>query len=55
MNALECPKSFPQVEEDFKPHKTIDLSTLRSKMLKRFAKHHSICHYAVKNNEVSLM
>ena len=50
--ALKCPKNFPQIDEDFKPHKTIDLSTLRSKMLQRFAKSHSICHYVVKSNKV---
>ena len=53
MKALKCPKTFPQLEEDFKPFKTIDLSTLRSKMLERFANHHSICHYVVKNNKVA--
>ena len=52
MKALQCPKTFPQIEEDLKLHKIIDLSTLREKMLKKFAKHHSICHYVIKSNKI---
>nr|CAB3258287.1 KDEL motif-containing protein 1 [Phallusia mammillata] len=50
--ALECPKSFQQIEDDFQIHDKIEVSTLREKMLERFGKHHSFCNYVIKNNEV---
>ncbi|CAK8671878.1 unnamed protein product [Clavelina lepadiformis] len=52
MKALECPSSYKQIEEDFKNRETIDLTTLKEKVLARYGKHHSLCHYVVKDNEV---
>jgi len=51
MNALECPRSFPQIKIDLQPHRVIQLEGLRAKMLERFRRV-SFCHYAIKNNEI---
>jgi len=51
MNALQCPKSFPQIKIDLQPHKDIYLQGLRDRMVKRFPRH-SFCHYIIKNNEI---
>uniref|UniRef100_H2YEH4 Glycosyl transferase CAP10 domain-containing protein n=1 Tax=Ciona savignyi TaxID=51511 RepID=H2YEH4_CIOSA len=52
LKALQCPTSYQQIETDLKSHQVIDLSTFAKRMIERFTPHHSICHYAVVNNEV---
>nr|XP_002127452.1 KDEL motif-containing protein 1 [Ciona intestinalis] len=50
--ALQCPPTYRQIEEDLKPHKVIELSTFAKRIVERFTPHHSVCHYAVVNNQV---
>lgn len=51
-SAMQCPKSYPQIKVDLQPHKIIKLEGLRDRMLQRFNKRGSFCHYVIKNNEI---
>ena len=48
LNTYSCPTSYPQLEEDFKPFQTVNLTQLRTKA-KNFG---TIVHYTIKNNKV---
>ena len=54
MDAVECPSSYQQINDDLGPHETIPLKGLREKMIARFPRGH-FCHYVIKDNKVQIV
>lgn len=50
--ALKCPNNFSQIENDMKVFEEIDLDRIVLAGIPKFSKHHSFCHFVVKNNKI---
>ena len=51
---MHCPTVVhPQIIRDLSPFPTIDIDRLSQEAIQRFARHHSLCHYVIRNNRVS--
>ena len=44
----------PQITRDLELFPSIDIDRLAVEAVDRFARHHSLCHYVIKDNTVSM-
>ena len=44
--------SYKQISAGFQHFPTIDLELIRGEGIRRFGKHHAMCHYSIINNRV---
>jgi len=54
LRSLKCPASIRQINDDLKPFPSVNFTTIKSQIKKRFKsyKSQSLCNYAVKNNVI---
>lgn len=55
MSKYKCPTSHPQMISDLENFDNVDFDEIREELIKKYDKPNSvsICHYVVKNNEVT--
>lgn len=56
LNSFQCKETYMQIEKDLLPFSSVNLTSLRPKILAQYNKpsSHSICNYVILNNKVIL-